>query len=103
PPNASSATVELRPLLRRLRTLLEQDDTYAIELVDELDALPGLEAHAGIMRRLRKATGDYAFDQALRALQDLEVAWLGGVPEAEVARDRPTAAPSEKSADGGRA
>ena len=65
---------KLKSLLDRLRALLEDDDTDATELVEELEELPGIEAHASALKRLSKAIDEYDFDEALEGLDKLESA-----------------------------
>ncbi len=61
-----------RTLLVELRALLEDDDTDATDVVDTLLELPGIQAHAGALKQLANAVSDYAFDDALEALEALE-------------------------------
>ena len=63
---------KLKSLTGRLRALLEDDDTDATEVVEELEELPGIEAHASALKRLSKAIGGYDFKQALEELNKLE-------------------------------
>jgi CheY-like chemotaxis protein len=63
---------KLKSLLDRLRVLLEDDDTDATEVVEELEELPGIEAHAGALKRLSNAIDEYDFDEALEGLDRLE-------------------------------
>ena len=58
--------------------LLEDDDSYATEVVEELEDLPGIEAHANVLERLSKAIGEYDFEQALEELDNLGLAALEG-------------------------
>ena len=59
-------------LVDKLRTLLEDDDTDAAEVIDELDALPGIAVYSGTLKQLSRAVSDYDFDQALVELEKLE-------------------------------
>jgi CheY-like chemotaxis protein len=63
---------KLKSLLGRLRVLLEDDDTDATEVVEELEELPGIEAHVGVLKRLLKAIGEYDFEGALEELDKLD-------------------------------
>ena len=68
---------KLKSLTGRLRVLLEDDDTDATEVIEELEELPGIEAHAGALKRLSKAIGEYNFEQALEELNKLDLIWSG--------------------------
>lgn len=69
---------KLKLLTGRLRALLEDDDTDATEVIEELEELPGIEAHASTLKRLSKAIGGYDFEQALEELDKLESVWNDG-------------------------
>jgi signal transduction histidine kinase/DNA-binding response OmpR family regulator len=60
----------LNALLARLRTLLEEDDAEAADLVEELHSMAG--ATTNELKTLSGAIGDYDFDAALDALAELE-------------------------------
>jgi len=60
-------------LLTRLRVLLEDDDTAAVDVVEELEALAGSEDQPGTLKRLTAAIGEYDFEEALKALAELEI------------------------------
>ena len=57
----------------RLRALLEDDDTDVTEVVEELEELPGIEAHTSVLKRLSKAIGGYNFEQTLEELDKLDL------------------------------
>ncbi|MBW1749631.1 MAG: response regulator, partial [Deltaproteobacteria bacterium] len=59
-------------LLVQLRALLEDDDTDATEVIEELEELAGTEAHKNVLQQLATAIGEYDFDQALAELDTLE-------------------------------
>jgi CheY-like chemotaxis protein len=59
-------------LLSRLRALLEDDDTDAGEVIEELEPLAGTENQASVLQQLASAMGEYDFDQALTELDTLE-------------------------------
>ena len=63
---------ELEPELARLRALIQDSDTEAASLVERLaPALAGMP-RAPTLERLVRALGDYDFDTALAALNELE-------------------------------
>jgi signal transduction histidine kinase/CheY-like chemotaxis protein len=64
--------VRLGRLLTRLRALLEDDDTDATEVIGELEAMTDLHVHRLDLKRLADAVSEYAFDDALQALDRLE-------------------------------
>ena len=63
---------KIDPLLSRLRVLLEDDDTDASDLVDELLPLMAGSAHAGLLARLADQVDDYAFEEARDVLDELQ-------------------------------
>ena len=63
---------KLKSLTGKLRALLEDDDTDATEMIEELEELPGIQAHASALKQLSKAIGRYDFEQALEELNKLE-------------------------------
>ena len=62
-------------LVAQLRALLEDDDTDAAEVIEELEKLAGTENHTSALQQLSMAIGDYDFDQALAELDTLESVW----------------------------
>jgi polar amino acid transport system substrate-binding protein len=76
-PETAASTREVDPekrdaLLSQLRDLLEDDDTDACEVIEELEPLSGTGDHATVLQRLSTAIGEYDFDQALTELDTLE-------------------------------
>ena len=59
-------------LLHNLKSLLLEDDTDAIEVIDELYQLPGVEKYSGILKKLSKAIESYDFELGLEILNDLK-------------------------------
>jgi two-component system sensor histidine kinase/response regulator len=59
---------KFRHLLVRLRTLLEEDDADAIDVIDELQGLPGIAIHSGMLNQLTASVESYDFDTALERL-----------------------------------
>jgi two-component system sensor histidine kinase/response regulator len=59
-------------LIKQLRALLEDDDTQAAELLEELKQLSGLGTSGNELAALESAIADYDFDAALEALDKLE-------------------------------
>ncbi len=55
-------------LVDRLRDLLEDDDTDATEVLEELRALPGIENHKNTLEDVAKALDAYDFEEALNKL-----------------------------------
>ena len=58
-------------LLDKLRPLLEDDDTAASEVLDEVLELPGMEAHRSVLKELSKAIDEYDFEEALAVLEKM--------------------------------
>jgi len=65
-------------LLAQLRALLEDDDTDATEVIEELEDMLGTGDHTSVLQRLATAIGEYDFDQALAELDTLESIWKEG-------------------------
>jgi|GEM_PF-507378 len=63
---------QLKPLLGQLRDLVEDDDTDATEVIDELQQLSGIGEFSEQLQNLSAAIGEYDFDQALEELQEFE-------------------------------
>jgi PAS domain S-box-containing protein len=59
---------KFRNLLTRLRTLLEEDDAAAIDVIDELQDLPGIGTNSDLLKQLTAAVESYDFDVALERL-----------------------------------
>jgi CheY-like chemotaxis protein len=59
---------KLRHLLVRLRTLLEEDDADAIDIIDELQGLPGIAIYSDILNQLTTSVESYDFDTSLERL-----------------------------------
>ncbi len=58
-------------LFSQLRNLLEESDTEAVNILDQLRSMPGLEQHPLTLKRLSKALEAYEFEEALRELDNL--------------------------------
>ena len=73
---ATSGSAALPPqaaeLMTRLRTLLSDSDTAALELVEELEALAQGSAHARQLRKVSQEIERFDFDAALIALDALD-------------------------------
>ncbi len=67
----------LSNLLTQLRELLEDDDTAAKDLVDELDALPLAPQQRVIVNAIYKAIDDYDFELALEQLDAMSTSLNG--------------------------
>jgi polar amino acid transport system substrate-binding protein len=59
-------------LLTQLRALVEDDDTDATEVIEELEELAGTGEHTSVLQQLSTAIGEYDFDHALGELDKLE-------------------------------
>jgi len=59
-------------LLQKLKLLLQDDDTDAIDVVDELYQLPGVEKYSSALKQLAKAIESYDFELGLEILNDLK-------------------------------
>jgi HPt (histidine-containing phosphotransfer) domain-containing protein len=73
--SATAATLDLEKfklLLDELQVLLEDDDTGATEVIEELEELAGITVYMGILRRLAKAIAAYDFELALEELDELK-------------------------------
>ncbi len=69
-------TEKTRELMIKLRNLLEDSDAEATDLIEELENLPGLSAHAKLLQRLSNTIGEYDFEAALEELTALQLAVL---------------------------
>ncbi len=54
--------------LMRLRELLQEDDTDALEMIDELLEFPGAAAYTGSLKQIAETVGRYDFEAALSEL-----------------------------------
>jgi HPt (histidine-containing phosphotransfer) domain-containing protein len=63
---------EFDSLLQRLRTLLEDDDTDATNVIDELHNLPGIYRYKETLSLLTKAINGYDFENGLELIEDLQ-------------------------------
>jgi len=59
-------------LLQQLRDLLQEDDTDATDIVEELQELLGTGTHSNLLKRLMDAVDEYDFEEALEQLNHLE-------------------------------
>jgi polar amino acid transport system substrate-binding protein len=60
--------------LNRLRELLRDDDSEAVELLEELQDHPVLTAQGALLNHLSVAIDEYDFEVALARLDELEAA-----------------------------
>ena len=60
-------------LLIRLRELLQDDDTDATEIIEQLEDLNTAIIDSATLKRLSVAVGDYDFEQALKVLEDIQL------------------------------
>jgi len=60
-------------LLIRLRELLQDDDTDATEIIEQLENLNTAIIDSATLKRLSVAVGDYDFEQALKVLEDIQL------------------------------
>ena len=65
---------KLKQILGELRPLLEGDDASSMGLVEKLEELPGMAAHAKLIKSLSQVVGEYDFDEALEVLDKLSKA-----------------------------
>jgi len=65
---------KFQALLTRLRTLLEDDDADATDVIDELKDLPGIGIHSDLLNKLSKVVEAYDFDAALQQLNAFTLA-----------------------------
>jgi hypothetical protein len=66
-----------RSLLEHLRKLLEEDDTGAIEVANQLRGTLGMQRNADILERLVAAVNEYKFDEALQHWHELDSLFRG--------------------------
>jgi PAS domain S-box-containing protein len=59
-------------LISKLRALLEDDDTEAADVIEELQKVAGTEEDTRILQQLATTIGEYDFEQALVELDKLE-------------------------------
>ena len=62
-------------LLAQLRALLEDDDTDAADVIEQLEEMAGTGDHTRVLQQLATAIGEYDFDEALAELDTLESVW----------------------------
>ena len=62
----------LQKQLNKLRELLEDDDTEATDIIDEILDSPSTSVMSSEFRSLAKSIGEYDFDEALEKLSDIE-------------------------------
>jgi two-component system, sensor histidine kinase and response regulator len=63
---------KVQQLISQLREYLEDDDTEATEIIEELLEQSGLSAYHKELQQISKAIGGYDFDEALETLTKLE-------------------------------
>ena len=63
---------KITPLLQQLRLLLEDSDTAAVDVLDQLSALPGMSRHENSLNIMSKYLDEYDFDEAITILSQLE-------------------------------
>ncbi len=63
-------------LLAQLQDLLEDDDTEAGEVIEELEKMLGKGEQTSVLQRLSTAIGEYDFEQALEELENLKSVWI---------------------------
>ena len=71
----TSAAVDpelIKPLLHQLRDLLEEDDTDAIDLVDQLEPHLRGSSHMKSLKTVMNAVNGYDFERALEALENID-------------------------------
>jgi signal transduction histidine kinase/DNA-binding response OmpR family regulator/HPt (histidine-containing phosphotransfer) domain-containing protein len=60
-------------LLTRLKTLLEEDDAEATEVIEELQDLPGIGIHSAMLKQLITAVEAYDFEAGLELLSTISL------------------------------
>jgi CheY-like chemotaxis protein/HPt (histidine-containing phosphotransfer) domain-containing protein len=63
---------DARSIFEYLRKLLEQDDTDAVDVANQLRGAQSMQRHADILERLLEAVNLYKFDQALQHWHELD-------------------------------
>lgn len=63
---------QLKSLLNQLRDLLEDDDTDAQDILDEISSLSHDTNHSVYISKIEKAMSEYDFEEALEVLSDFE-------------------------------
>jgi len=66
-------TDKFNSLLAQLRELLEEDDADAADIVEEIEALPGISSHQINLKQLLKAIDEYDFELAVKELDTLKI------------------------------
>ena len=73
PPASAAFDPEIiKPLLQELRGLLEDDDTDATDLIDQLEPHLRGSPHMGALKTVMDAVDDYDFEVALEALEEFD-------------------------------
>ncbi|MCK7582943.1 MAG: response regulator [Chromatiales bacterium] len=75
PPGRATTVADrdaLAPLLERLQTLLQENDTGAVEVIEALEPLLAGTTFEENLARIKRAMDEYAFDLALAELTDLD-------------------------------
>ncbi len=62
---------QFNELLKKLKNCLKEDDTLAIDVVDELHKLPGIHKHSLTLKKLTKSIESYDFELGLEVLKEL--------------------------------
>jgi HPt (histidine-containing phosphotransfer) domain-containing protein len=63
---------KVTPLLKKLRLLLDDCDTEAKDVLEQLSAIDGMSTHITDIQKLTKYLDEYDFDEALTVLTHLE-------------------------------
>jgi len=63
---------KFQSLTFELRELLEDDDTDAIQVIEQLEELPGVGIYRSELKNLSKSVNKYEFEEALEILDDFE-------------------------------
>ena len=63
--------IKAQELLNTLVTLLKDDDASAIDIIDELHDLSGVDKYSNILNKLTKAIEAYDFSLGLEISQEL--------------------------------
>jgi len=66
-------SIQFNVLIKKLRALLEEDDTSAEDVIDELYQLPGIAVYQPDLIELSKSIESYDFEQGLKVLESLKV------------------------------
>ena len=63
---------KVTPLLKKLRLFLDDCDTAAKDVLDQLSAIEGMSRHDNELQKLSKYLDEYDFEEALTVLTQLE-------------------------------